>query len=610
MAALQSANGKSWSKKFALSQNSFFKHNLELQMDTGIQNEAWAAKLIDALIGQGINYFCCAPGSRSSPLMLAIANHPMAHPIVHYDERGVCFHAVGYAKARAKAAAVVATSGTAVGNLLPGIMEAYNDRIPLILLTADRPPELRDCGANQTCDQTKLFANHVRWQIDLPCPDERIPDRYLASTISHAVAMTSSSLSGPVHINCMFREPLFSQQIQRNRLDQHISFEHPQLYPSKKTIAYWTEILSAKKQGVIIAASSSSDQSEAIFALADHLKWPIFADILAAPRSFEEHPSLITHFDPILKLKNSESVEAVIQFGDRFVSKTLTQWLERQTPEFYLHISDHPLRQDPTHLVTHRIHASPLLFTRGLLDALSPQEDSNWRERWRQWDDRCKQTLAQFFSEAPVLTEPGLIWEIASFLSEDWALFLANSMPIRDANQFFLPSSRCGPIFGNRGVSGIDGNIATAAGIAQGSGKPTVALLGDLSLLHDLNSLAFLAKLEHPLLICVVNNGGGGIFSFLPVSKRKEAFEEFIAAKHQISFAAAAALFDIPYSHPKTPAALAELLLHQKKTPQCCIIEITTDRAENIRIHEHITQAIETCLNSANSPVGIPATLH
>lgn len=233
-------------------------------MDSGTQNESWSAKIVSYLIQHGVNYFCCAPGSRSTPLMLAIAQHPKAHKIVHFDERGVCFHALGYAKASGKPAVVVTTSGTAVGNLLPGVMEAYNDRVPLILLTADRPPELQGCGANQTCDQVRLFTNHVRWQTDLPCPDDRIPEKYLASTISHAVAMTQSFLGGPVHINCMFREPLFSSgfesapfnletavrdcitlpsQTAVSRLKKHAHFEHPHLHPSQESIAHWADLL-------------------------------------------------------------------------------------------------------------------------------------------------------------------------------------------------------------------------------------------------------------------------------------------------------------------------------------------------------------------------------
>ena len=577
-------------------------------MDTGLQNEIWAKKLIDAFIAQDIDYFCCGPGSRSTTLSLAIANHPKAKWTVHFDERGTCFHALGYGKAAKKPAVVMATSGTAIGNLLPAIMEASNDQIPLIILSADRPPELRDCGANQTVDQVKLFNNFVRWQTDLPCPDDCLSDRYLASTISHAVMMASFPPAGPVHINCMFREPLFSHP-ETAFLSTCVHVDQANLHPSEEAIDDWVEKLSTHRNGIIVVGSSSSDLTDAVFPLAEKLKWPIFADILSSLRS-SDHPSLITHFDPILKMKNSTVIDAVIQFGNRIVSKTLAQWLEKQTLEFYLHACEHPVRQDPMHIVTHRVLGSPSIFTRKLGSVLESKNEQEWLDQWSEWDRNCKQKLIELFSVSKELTEPNLIWEIASFLSEDWNLFLANSMPVRDANQFFLPSSRSGPIFGNRGVSGIDGNIATACGLAQGNGKATLAVIGDLTFLHDLNSLVLLNKSEQPVVICVVNNGGGGIFSFLPVSKRKEAFEEFIVASHGLSFEAAGKLFDLPYFHPKTSAEFRKLLHAQEKNPHSCIIEITTDRIENVRIHEQIIKAIGTCLSSANSPLEIPATLH
>ncbi len=579
-------------------------------MDTGAQNETWAYKIVDAFVALGIDYFCCAPGSRSTSLELAIAGHPKATHVVHFDERGLCFHAVGFGKATKKPAVVVATSGTAIGNLMPGVMEACNERVPLILLSADRPPELRDCGANQTCDQVKLFNNFVRWQVDLPCPDHRISDRYLASTISHALVMATYPPAGPVQINCMFREPLFSNTIEHLPVKHHVSFEHALLYPSSEAINYWSEILSSKRKGVIIAGSCSTDISDAVFALAERLKWPIFADILSSLRTTGGPPSLITHFDPILKLKNEIAADAVIQFGDRFVSKTLSQWLEKQNFEFFFHISDHPMRQDPNHLITHRVQTCPKIFTRELLFSLAAEHEDYWQTEWHHWDESCKQILKDFFSAQISLSEPGIVWEIASFLSEDWCLFVGTSMPVRDANQFFLPDSKCGTIYGNRGVSGIDGIIATACGIAKGTGKPILALIGDLTFLHDLTSLALLSKMDQPIVLCVVNNGGGGIFSFLPVSKRKEAFEELIVASHEITFTAAASLFNIPYFHPATPAELGNLLFCQKKQPHSCIIELTTDRTENIQIHEQIIRSIGTCLNSANSPAGIPVALH
>ncbi len=551
-------------------------------METAAQNEIHARRIIDALIQQGVDYFCWAPGSRSTPFALAIATHPQARRMIHFDERGLCFHAVGYAKAARKSAVMIATSGTAVGNLLPAVIEASNERIPLILLTADRPPELRDCSANQTCDQVKIFANFVRWYIDLPCPDEHTSEKYLASTISHAVA---TAKDGPVHINCMLREPLYAKEPVEGRLQRHVRVEHAVPSPSSSAIDYWSKELSKKRQGVILAGSSSP--AEPVLALAERLNWPVFPDILSSLRM--QHPSLITHFDPILKVKPM-AVDAVIQFGDRFVSKTLTQWLEQQSLAFYLHVSEHSMRQDPFHHVTHRVQSCPHLF----VDALHLNAHND-EQPWGQWNQLCREKLGELFTE---LSEPGLMWELSSLLTEEWNLFLGNGMPVRDANQFLLSNCR---IFGNRGVSGIDGNIGTAAGIAQATGKPTFAVIGDQAFLHDLNSLAQLTKISVPVVICVVNNGGGGIFSFLPISKRKEAFEEYLAASHNLTFEAAGALFGLPYYHIQT--SLREFFAK----PHSCIIEITTDRQENVRLHEYIIREIGQCLSS---PLEIPVSLH
>lgn len=579
-------------------------------MLNGLQTEIWAKKLIDALIGQGIEYFCAAPGSRSTPLSFAIANHLKARWTVHFDERGLCFHALGYAKSAKKPAVVMATSGTAIGNLMPAIMEASNDRVPLIILSADRPPELRDCGANQTVDQVKLFNNFVRWQIDLPCPDRQLSDRYLASVISQAVLMASFPPAGPVHLNCMFREPLLHTQPEQGFLSQQIHIAPPELKPSEIAIAEWQQKLTTKRRGVILVGSSPSDLSDAVISLAHRLQWPIFADIFSSLRNKAPYSEVISHFDPILKIKARTPVDAVIQFGDRFVSKVLAQWLEKQNLDFYLQVAEQPLRNDPMHRVTHRVISAPQEFAQELKKRLPQVKETSWLEQWCDWDKRCQETLSDLFLDDAKLTEPAVIRHIARFLSKDWNLFLANSMPVRDANQFFFSSSGCGTIFGNRGVSGIDGNIATICGLAEGNAKATLGVIGDLAFLHDINSLALMAKAKQPIVLCVINNGGGGIFSFLPVAKRKEAFEEFIAASHEIQFESAAKLFNIPYFHPQTPAELTDLLFQQQTTPQTCIVEMTTDRVQNVHVHEQILKAIGTCLSSADSPLEIPATLH
>jgi 2-succinyl-5-enolpyruvyl-6-hydroxy-3-cyclohexene-1-carboxylate synthase len=578
-------------------------------MDTGLRNGIWAKKLIDACISQGIDYFCYAPGSRSTPLALAIADHKQAKYTIHFDERGLAFYALGYAKTRQKPAVMVTTSGTAVGNLLPAIMEASNDRVPLIILTADRPPELRDCGANQTCDQVKLFQPYARWQIDLPCPEDAISDDYLASCIGQAILMASLPPAGPVHINCMFREPLFSPRTESASIGKHLYVWQPQWHPAKDAVEYWIDQLSTPKQGIILVGSSQEHLSEPILSLAERLQWPIFADVLSPLRNSDHHPNVITHFDPILKFKPETSAEAIIQFGDRFVSRTLREWLERQKPDYYLHVSHQPVRQDPNHLASHRVLGDPILFCRSLLASL-PFLSQKWLKQWQEWNQSCEQQVEKFFASNTRLTEPGIVWEIAHFLAdEDWNLFLANSMPVRDANQFF-PALQTGPIFGNRGVSGIDGNVATACGLAQGNGKATLALVGDLALLHDLNSLALVTHSRQTVIICVINNHGGGIFSFLPISQEKKAFESFFATAHQIHFEAAAKLFGLPYIQPQTIAEFQAFLSQQGEQTYSCLVELTTERAENVQVHQHILTSINTCLNLANSPAATLATLH
>ncbi len=551
-----------------------------------MHNEQWAKQIVSLLAAQGADYFCCAPGSRSTPLALAVAADRSATFFVHFDERALAFHALGYAKASGKPAVILTTSGTAVGNLLPALMEASNDCVPLIVLTADRPPELRDCGANQTCDQVKLFTPYVRWQADLPCPDETLPSRYLASVIAACCAAAQSPLPGPVHLNCMFREPLIGTEPPPERDWEHIVQQVGILHPTTSQIDTWVGALSSPTRGVILCGSDHRDDSSAIHLLAEKLQWPIFADILAPVRRAGDHTHLIPHYELILKTAEPNNCEAILQFGNRFVSKALAQWVEKQDPAFYLRVSQHPQLQDPLHKNTHRLQADPALFCKAVATQLTPMP-SDWIQYWKEQDALCEEHIHHFFSTETGLSEPAILRTIASCMTPSDALFLANSMPIRDANALFRSSQPTGPIFGNRGVSGIDGNIATAAGIAQGSQRRTLALIGDLTFLHDMTSLAQLTKTDAPVLLIIVNNGGGGIFSFLPVSQRacKQAFEDFIVCTHDYQFPAAAELFGLPYFCPESTDALAHCLSLQTS----CVIEIFTNREENFALHEQLT---------------------
>lgn len=544
-------------------------------------NYHFSYQLIDQLICQGVQDFCLAPGSRSTPLISAVANHPKARNHIHFDERGLSFYALGCAKASKSPVVIIVTSGTAVGNLLPAVMEAKHDCIPLILLTADRPPELRDCGANQTCNQVNIFGSYVNWQLDLPCPDDSFSTKSLSTTVAQAIYCAQ----GPVHLNCMFREPLSSFHIQPIPFSPVCYIRAP-LTPTSQTIKFYTSCLKECANGLLIATEKSPTDS--LIALAEQLHWPIFPDILSPLRTFD-HPLIISYFDLILKA-NSYAFEAVIQTGQRFVSKALLQTLEKTPPKFYLQVSEMPHRFDPSHLINHRIQSDPSTFCQMLAAELLLATQLNFSENtthlnaWQKRQFYVSKTLHNYFLKQTTLSEPGVAYLLEQ---KNSALFLGNSMPIRDANSYLSQFS--GPIFANRGLSGIDGNIATASGIAIGLQKHTIALIGDLSFLHDINSLALVAKSPYPCTLIVINNQGGGIFSFLPIDQPEAIKETYFATTHAISFSAAAQLFSLPYYMPQD---LLSLKMTLQKDPHSCIIELKTDRQRNFLDHKEIEQLL------------------
>jgi 2-succinyl-5-enolpyruvyl-6-hydroxy-3-cyclohexene-1-carboxylate synthase len=545
--------------------------------------------LIAHLITQGVDYFCCAPGNRNSALLMTVAESPKTQSLVHFDERGLGFYALGYAKATRRPCALIVTSGTAVGNLLPAVMEADQEGIPLILLTADRPPELRDCKANQTCNQTHLFSSVVRWQVDLPC--DAPSEEYLRRIAAQAV-MKACTLKGPVQLNCMFREPLQSAHAATPLPSVELWQGSP--LASDACVNLFAKRCLETREGVILAGSSQENGAE-LLQLAETLQWPILADVLSPLRSYE-HPLLITHYDCILKAQPLTQAKACIQVGERFVSKTLQEWIQRQRLDFYVHLTEDAHWNDPGQRLTARLNVLATDFIQRLTAQIPPQVASESSCRWSEANAICKRTAAAFFAEEQLLSEPGLMRTLGSLLPAEWALFLGNSMPIRDANALF--SSTKPLVFANRGASGIDGNIATAAGIAQGARRPTLAIIGDLALLHDLNSLALLSKLDTPLILCVINNGGGGIFSFLPFDCTQNRFETFLAASHALEFSQAAALFNIPYQHISTQRELSSFLHAQTGKPHSQLIEIRTCRTENVRIHKELQCTLAQALLS------------
>ena len=537
-----------------------------------------AAEIVEILLRQGVDTFCIAPGSRSSPLAIAIAKRVEAETIVHFDERGLGFLALGLAKAKEKPIAILVTSGTAIGNLMPAVMEAAYSHIPLILLTADRPPELRRTGANQTCDQVKFFGNNVRWEFDLP-PDAT--GRFLSSTVSQAVYHANRSPRGPVQLNCMFREPFF--QDEQIPVQSSTQYAFPNHHLDEKVLDHWASKIDKIEKGVIIAgALSHSQPTDALVKLSEKLQWPILSDILSNTR---------LHSIPYYEFFRKEfHFDAILHFGDLLVSKHLLEQLSKTALQWYCHVVDHPNRYDPLHLVSHRLECDPSYFVDQLLQRVRTQT-SSWLKNWQEMATIVKEQVVDFFEEHSNLNEPYIFHALSKNLEENSNLFIANSMPIRDADKLFFPKKNV-KIFANRGLSGIDGNIATAVGIAKGLDEPLIAVIGDQTLLHDLNSLPLLKKSDVPILLCVINNGGGGIFSFLPVSQQ-DHFETHVANAHIYHFEAAAKLFDLHYLYPQDRLSFDRLLERFIKNPQTSLVEITTDRKENFQLHQEMQKINE-----------------
>lgn len=543
-------------------------------------NYAWSHLMVRELLRLGVEGFFIAPGSRSSPLAWTVAELARDKMTVHFDERGLGFMALGHARATGKPAVIITTSGTAVANLFPAVCEAAMDEVPLIVITADRPPELRDCGANQAMDQVKFFGTYARWFVDVPCPAVEISPQWLLKTVDEAF---SRAATGPVHLNQMFREPLaplaakdganmWMMQVDarwKNKIEPVMHESVPDGLG---------EALSGAKRGVVIAgAAKTPDEARAMLAVAEKLGWPLLPDIRSGLRLRKPHPNIIAMADQVL-LREDDAMrpDVVLHLGGKIVSKRIMKFMTTATAEL-IHVSGSTMRIDPDHAVTMRAVCG--------IDALNlpakTRTPAKWLSAWVKRDRAVTSAWKNLVAKANGLNEPLVAALVSAWLPRGHALFLASSMPVRDMEMFGVGVHDECTVLCNRGVSGIDGTIASAVGYAHGSGKPVTLVIGDLAFLHDLNSLALIRASDVSLKIIVLNNNGGGIFSFLPVAGSPRHFETCFGTPHNIAgFEAAANLFEIPYARVETVEEFKAAL-----KSQAVIIEVQSEREENVRLH-------------------------
>jgi 2-succinyl-5-enolpyruvyl-6-hydroxy-3-cyclohexene-1-carboxylate synthase len=491
-------------------------------------------------------------------------------------------------------------------------VEASLDFIPMIILTADRPPEKIDTGANQTIRQAKMYGDYVRWFFDLPCPTAEIPPQMILTTIDHCVYKSLTQPSGPVHLNCQFREPLIphKRKIPPNYLrDLAFWSKHSQPYTNcslpaaRSTEQTRQELLKmirhTGKGLLVVGRLHSQEEKQAVRRFSQKLGWPVFTDILSGQRLGNGSNNLLPYFDLMLLAEHiypKYQPETILHIGDQPASKRYLQFVDRNPPCHYISILPHSFRSDPTHRVNWRIETGIKEFCQ----QFSAVGSSKINRKWLEFLKKCSTSIGQFlnsqFNKNGKLSEPAIARLVSQHIPLGHSLFLASSLPIREMDMFADPEGNNVSISANRGVSGIDGTIASAVGYACGRQKPLTLLIGDLAFLHDLNSLSIVSTQKIPITIVLINNRGGGIFSFLPIAEFTEVFEPFFGTPHHYSFAEIAGQFELLYSLPSDLKDFKEIYQKSVKLRKSSLIEIETNRDENVQFHSQLYDQIRLIL--------------
>jgi 2-succinyl-5-enolpyruvyl-6-hydroxy-3-cyclohexene-1-carboxylate synthase len=538
----------------------------------------FCATLVDEWIGRGVRHAVVAPGSRNTPMGLALAERADVAVHVVHDERAAAFVALGLGLSGTPAV-LLCTSGTAAANFHPAVVEADLSAVPMIVVTADRPPELRDVGAPQTIDQTHLYGHAVRW-----FHDPGVADAGLAATWrSLARRVIEAAATGPVHLNLPFRDPLVGRPGElppRMAVGEWTVHERPLILPSDEVIAALDEV-----RGVILAGGRSGVDPDDVAALAAATQWPVLADPTSDVR---RRAGTVTAFDALLRhaeFAADHTPHVVVRVGRPAASKVLAEWIGRSGATI-VQVGG-PGEIDPDHGVAVRL--DPLALP-ALADKLSGATGTPWLARWRHAAGRGERAIEEVLDDQPTLTEPAVARTVARSLPPDAELVVASSMPVRDLEWYGGPAARA---HANRGANGIDGVVSTALGVALG-GAPTVALVGDIAFVHDAGALTALSTRRADLRIVVVDNDGGGIFSFLPQASQlsEERFEQLFGTPHGTDVVALAGAHGLDAVTVTTADALADRINRPGPSVTC----IPTNRKDNVTVHAALNAAVVAAL--------------
>ena len=556
----------------------------------------FCATLVDEWVDAGLEHAVIAPGSRSTPLALALAEAGDMQLHVFHDERAAAFAALGIGLATRRPAVLLCTSGTAATHFHAAVVEAHQSHVPLLVCTADRPPELRDVGAPQTIDQTRLYGPVVRWFHDPGVPSDAASGSW-RSLAQRAFGAATGVDPGPVHLNLPFRDPLVGEP----GLLPAVRNEHAQTafsWPTAPVVADADLRLLARtidrQRGVIVAGRGAGPPAD-VAALSDATGWPVLADPRSGCRGL---PSAVAAFDDLLRhadFARAHAPEVVVALGEPPASKVLAQWIAGSTAEV-VQVSAHPGVVDPAHVVGHRVVSDPGQVCRALAGAMFGASGTPWAARWRHAETTAQAALTATLAAYREPTEPAVARALMESLLPGSQLVVSSSMPVRDVEWYGVARADI-TVLANRGANGIDGVIATAIGVALATRLPTALLIGDIAFLHDSSALVGLAARGIELTIVVIDNDGGGIFSFLPqaAALTHERYEQLFGTPHGADVLALAAAHGLAAEEVTT---IDDLHRHLEEGGhgRTRVFRIGTDRAANVRVHEELHRAVATAL--------------
>jgi len=548
--------------------------------DNGVLNATFCATLVDEWVRNGLTDAVVCPGSRSTPMAVALASDDRVRVHVHHDERSGSFMALGLSRATGRATLVLCTSGTAAVEFHPAVVEADLDRVPLLVVTADRPPRLRGIGAPQTIDQVGLYGGSVRAEFDGPLPSTENTSSWRSLAKRSWWAAVGSD-PGPVHCNLPFDEPLLGAPAQLPPLDdlQHVAVDPGDPFTDPGPLPL---------RGVIIAGSGIDDP-DAVLQLAETLGWPILADPRSGCRG--EHRNVIAHADTLMRGDGAQTlVEMILRFGSLPASKVVGEWIGSVNVP-HVHVDPTAVVNDPSRSVTLRVRQSASVYVRSILPLVERVSDPTWNEIWRKSDDAAEAAFELVLKNFDLITEPGVARQTVAAIAAGGTLVVSSSMPIRDVEWFCARRDGL-TVVSNRGANGIDGVVSTAVGVAL-SGCPTVLLIGDVAFLHDTNGLLGLDARGVDLCIVVVDNDGGGIFSFLPQAAAldPEKYEQLFGTPHGVDLAMIAHAHGLPVLEAADDGAIGLAVEASLAAGGVHIVMARSRRAENVAVHDELQRA-------------------